>query len=594
MTRKDARWIALLVSAQIGIASAARAKTTVHTYSYNVDGALTAITTQVNEQAPTTTYLTWDDFTPDAATPSTGTVTAGDGWLLGYGPSPGTDNLTARFAFDPRDRLVSYSGAAGTETYDYYGDNMMRSSSTDADERRFYYDAYENPQAVNLHDAAADRWSAWLDRTRFLDDGKEEILLLPRKDMACSYDAENATLQSYVYDAFGASPNPGAGSDTYDLGDNPFRYAGEYRDPIWGGYYLRARWYDPELPTFLSRDPERHLNRYAYGAGNPVMNTDPSGYGIESFLRHLDRKLNAGVGGHFARIFLAPLVGPLEIAAYPKQFWQSIKTDKDGIDIFLALGVVSEIGGGIADSYIAGYGVSLGRRFLARAVSDVAIGVGGSVGQGADRGFKHFDWQTFTEGVELTAGSVVNRGINSTNVASSFQLSGEDVVKLAARKLDAAPDHTALVFRQRTAAFPGQFAQEAAEVHSPVLEALKLGYYHERLIAVTKDEILLNDATDEGVRLGVSKAQNFAGVAEKLAKYTSHGKFEFVGAIDLSEDSIRAKFLGNQRNLPVDLNESGIENHELRRLTNKWSRYSPLTNNCQHHAYAVLQDLGLR
>ena len=173
----------------------------------------------------------------------------------------------ASFAFDPRDRLLSYSGAAGNEAYDYDAGGMMLSSSTSADDRRFYYDASENPQAVNLHDRAADRWSAWLDHTRFLDDGKEQILLAPRKDLACSYDADSATLQSSVYDAFGASPNPGVATATYDLGDNPFRYAGEYRDPLWGGYYLRARWYQPDLPTFLSRDPMRNLNRYGYGGG---------------------------------------------------------------------------------------------------------------------------------------------------------------------------------------------------------------------------------------------------------------------------------------------------------------------------------------
>jgi len=575
---------------------AAHATTTVHTYSYNVDGALTAITTQVNDQPSTTTYLTWDDFTPDAGTPTTGTVATGDGRLVGYGASPGTSNLTARFGFDPRDRLVSYSGVAGTEAYDYYANSMMRSSSTAADDRRFYYDASGNPQAVNLHDAAADRWSAWLAHTRFLDDGKEQILLAPRKDMACSYDAENATLQSYVYDAFGASPNPGAPSDTYDLGDNPFRYAGEYRDPLWGGYYLRARWYDPTLPSFLSRDPERHLNRYAYGEGNPVMNTDPSGRssklfgGVEHFLRGLDTKLNKGVGGHFARLFLAPFLGPLQILAYPQQFWQAVKTDRDGTDVFLALGIASEVVGGFADGYLAGYGMSLGKRFLARTVSDVTIGVGGSIAAGADRGFNHFNWQTFTAGIELTAGVIGYRGQNGTNVASGLKLSGEDVVKLATRKLDGAPDHTALVFRQRTAT--DLLGQEAAEIHSPLREAFNLGFYHERLIAVTKDEILQNEVYEEGVRLSVTRFQDFTAVTKTLAK--ADGKFEFVGSIDVSDDSVRAKFLGNQRNLPVDLNESGVENHELRRLTNKFNRYAPFTNNCQTHAYAVLKDLGFR
>jgi hypothetical protein len=201
--------------------------------------------------------------------------------------------------------------------------------------------------------------------------------------------------------------------------------------------------------------------------------------------------------------------------------------------------------------------------------------------------------ETFTEGVELTAGAVVERGLNGTNVASSFQLSSEDVVQLATKKLDAAPGNTALVFRQKVPiGLAGPRGEDLAAVHSPVQEALNLGPYHERLVAVTKNEILLNDAGEEGVRLVVDKSQDFAGVAKKLAEYK--GKFEFVGSIDLSEDLNRAKFLGNQRNLPVDINQSGVEDHLLRRLTNKWSRYSAFTNNCQTHAAAVLKDLGLR
>jgi RHS repeat-associated protein len=48
--------------------------------------------------------------------------------------------------------------------------------------------------------------------------------------------------------------------------------------------YLRSRYYDPELGTFLSLDPSEgsmndpmSLNGYAYAHGNPVNRTDPSG-----------------------------------------------------------------------------------------------------------------------------------------------------------------------------------------------------------------------------------------------------------------------------------------------------------------------------
>ncbi|GAB3169485.1 hypothetical protein GCM10027059_34470 [Myceligenerans halotolerans] len=45
---------------------------------------------------------------------------------------------------------------------------------------------------------------------------------------------------------------------------------------------MDARWYDPETGGFLTRDdvalPVDQLNRYAYGMGNPVRHSDPSGH----------------------------------------------------------------------------------------------------------------------------------------------------------------------------------------------------------------------------------------------------------------------------------------------------------------------------
>jgi len=51
----------------------ALAQTTTTTYLYNADGAPTAVTTQVDGQAATTVYLTWDNFVPGTASPATGT-----------------------------------------------------------------------------------------------------------------------------------------------------------------------------------------------------------------------------------------------------------------------------------------------------------------------------------------------------------------------------------------------------------------------------------------------------------------------------------------------------------------------------------------
>jgi len=64
-----------------------------------------------------------------------------------------------------------------------------------------------------------------------------------------------------------------------------FQYAGEQKDAETGLLNLRARYYDPTLGRFLSRDAlsgragfPQSFNRYAYALNNPLRFLDPSGY----------------------------------------------------------------------------------------------------------------------------------------------------------------------------------------------------------------------------------------------------------------------------------------------------------------------------
>jgi len=82
---------------------------------------------------------------------------------------------------------------------------------------------------------------------------------------------------SYLYDSFGNILLT-SGSTT-----NWFRYVGElgyYYDVDLAQYYLRARYYNPSIQRFLSRDPiavSGISNFYAYVENNPLLSTDPSG-----------------------------------------------------------------------------------------------------------------------------------------------------------------------------------------------------------------------------------------------------------------------------------------------------------------------------
>jgi RHS repeat-associated protein len=83
---------------------------------------------------------------------------------------------------------------------------------------------------------------------------------------------------TYSYDAFG-QPSLMSGSI-----DNDFLFAGEQMDKETGLIYLRARYYDPSIGMFITRDPftgfasiPPSLNSYTYAYNNPVRFADPSG-----------------------------------------------------------------------------------------------------------------------------------------------------------------------------------------------------------------------------------------------------------------------------------------------------------------------------
>ena len=86
-------------------------------------------------------------------------------------------------------------------------------------------------------------------------------------------DGSGNVIAGYGYDVFGEIRSQSG------TGDTEFKFTGEQRDPqlLRNFYYLRARYYDPEIGRFLGQDPLPGGNLYAYVRNNPVTYTDPSG-----------------------------------------------------------------------------------------------------------------------------------------------------------------------------------------------------------------------------------------------------------------------------------------------------------------------------
>ena len=95
---------------------------------------------------------------------------------------------------------------------------------------------------------------------------------------ALTGESGNVT-DKYVYDAFGNLIS------SYGSTKNDFLFAGEQFDPVTGLYYLRARYMNPSVGTFISMDSYEgsiddpvSLHKYLYCNSDPVNNYDPSGY----------------------------------------------------------------------------------------------------------------------------------------------------------------------------------------------------------------------------------------------------------------------------------------------------------------------------
>lgn len=91
-------------------------------------------------------------------------------------------------------------------------------------------------------------------------------------------DQSGEVLNFYQYSAFGET------IISEETTPNRLRYNAQTEDELTGLYYLRARYYAPNIGRFTQEDVIYNdgLNLYAYCNSNPVMYSDPSGFAKET------------------------------------------------------------------------------------------------------------------------------------------------------------------------------------------------------------------------------------------------------------------------------------------------------------------------
>nr|WP_262387273.1 LamG-like jellyroll fold domain-containing protein [Streptomyces sp. TRM49041] len=273
-------------------------------YGYDADDRLVRKETEGTAGAGVQTYAY--DLAGRLASATNGTVTTPYAW-----DAAGNRTLagTATAQYDERNRLL----ADGTSTYAYTPRGTLASvRTTGQPERPLTFDAFERKVGDGQATYAYDSLDRMLSRgettfvydggsNNLVSDGTTEYTRTPNGTLLAA--ATGTTKQRLLTDqhtdvvaALTADGSAVAGSTSYDPFGKPqatsgttpsLGYQSGYTDPDNGDVNMAARWYQPGTGGFASRDtwlldptPSSHANRYGYGAGDPVNNTDPTGHKV--------------------------------------------------------------------------------------------------------------------------------------------------------------------------------------------------------------------------------------------------------------------------------------------------------------------------
>ncbi|WP_157984823.1 RHS repeat-associated core domain-containing protein [Lentzea terrae] len=274
------------------------------TYGYNLTDTIASRTTTGVAGAGTTTY----DYDKGLRLKSStvGGVTTGYEWDdAGNRTKIGSKSST----FDERNRLLS----DGDSTYAYSPRGTLRSKTTGSQTQQVSFDALDRMIANGAQTYAYDGFDRVATRngTTFtyagqndevVSDGTETFARGPRDELMATSrggtkrlslsDSHGDVVGGFdpADNALGALPD----STTYDPfgkvaaktgNTGALGFQGDWTDQATGQVDMGARWYDPGTGGFVSRDDVDtsggsavNANRYGYGAGDPVSNTDPTGH----------------------------------------------------------------------------------------------------------------------------------------------------------------------------------------------------------------------------------------------------------------------------------------------------------------------------
>ena len=204
------------------------------------------------------------------------------------------------YAYDAANRLTNVVGGVFTSSFAYDGDGNRFGQTTSRGTYNYLSDV-ATALPVVLQESGPDGNISYAYGLGLISESSPTFNYFYHYDGLGSVialtDASGSPKAGYAYDPWG---NPLINVTDSVGTKNKFRFTGEALDPGTQLYYLRARYYEPNVARFFSRDPFSGLagdpltiNKYLYVLNRPVTFSDPSGLAAEKM---------AGAGDAFTPI----------------------------------------------------------------------------------------------------------------------------------------------------------------------------------------------------------------------------------------------------------------------------------------------------
>lgn len=199
-----------------------------------------------------------------------------------------TGKATVSYAYDAANRLTAVTGPGIASRFAYDGDGN-RVSQTTSQGTYAYVSDVATALPVALNEQGPDGSIAYAYGLGLVEEYNPSFNYFYQQDglgsVVALTDSKGVPQAVYAYDSWG---NPLL-SVTDNVGTrNKFRFTGEALDPGTGLYYLRARYYDPSVGRFTSKDRfvgiaglPLTINKFVYVLNRPLALRDPSGLSAE-------------------------------------------------------------------------------------------------------------------------------------------------------------------------------------------------------------------------------------------------------------------------------------------------------------------------